>query len=383
MRVREAWFSVKLASRKEAEISSRRLVPARWLGADGGPTGSGLRAATPRRRQDRRSVGPAQDECVLAASGTRAAGAPISIIFGNEEKFGIVSPFPAEFTGKAFTAKGLWPMGDEEVFEVRDDGHVFVPVYWLALPGILRPPETSEEPSHGNRRSLLGRVAAMPDRLRGMSSKLCFAVPGVVQVMVQNMPMASAPVRRNNILLFNRRTFCTLFAGAVLSAPPGLLLARNGGGRGGPNNGGNNNGVGNDNSNDPDNGVGNDDGGDHDNGVGNDDGDNNGVGNDDKGDDNGTADDASSMDGGRSKKREDVEWSQDKVLKERQLGRVISLTTALRIVNTKIHGRVIDVDLLVRSGTPQYRVKVRRTDGMIRTVRLDARTGKMISLLGF
>jgi len=44
---------------------------------------------------------------------------------------------------------------------------------------------------------------------------------------------------------------------------------------------------------------------------------------------------------------------------------------------------VIDVDLAVRRGTPQYRIKVRRADGAIRTIRLDARTGKMISLLGF
>ena len=67
----------------------------------------------------------------------------------------------------------------------------------------------------------------------------------------------------------------------------------------------------------------------------------------------------------------------------RQLGRVISLNAALRIVNTKIHGRVIDVDLMMRRGKPQYHVKVRRTDGVIRTVRLDARTGKVIGWLGF
>jgi uncharacterized membrane protein YkoI len=44
---------------------------------------------------------------------------------------------------------------------------------------------------------------------------------------------------------------------------------------------------------------------------------------------------------------------------------------------------VIEVDLMVRSGKPQYRVKVRRIDGVIRTVRLDARTGKLIGVLGF
>lgn len=179
-------------------------------------------------------------------------------------------------------------------------------------------------------------------------------------------------------MLLKRRTLLAQFAGMILSAPPSLLLARNGGGPGGHNNGvGNGNGGNN-------NGVGNDDG-DHDNGIGNDDGGNdNGIGNDDGASDNGVGnDDESNDDGGPSKKRDDVEWSQDRVLKERQLGRVIPLQTALRIVNTKVHGRVIDVDVMVRSGKPQYRVKVRRTDGVIRTVRLDARTGKVIGLLDF
>ena len=181
-------------------------------------------------------------------------------------------------------------------------------------------------------------------------------------------------------MLLKRRTLLAQFAGMILSAPPSLLLARNGGGPGGHNNGvgngngGNNNGVGNDDG-DHDNGIDNDDGG-NDNGIG--------IGNDDGASDNGVGnDDESNDDGGPSKKRDDVEWSQDRVLKERQLGRVIPLQTALRIVNTKVHGRVIDVDVMVRSGKPQYRVKVRRTDGVIRTVRLDARTGKVIGLLDF
>jgi hypothetical protein len=176
-------------------------------------------------------------------------------------------------------------------------------------------------------------------------------------------------------LILKRRTLLAQFAGVALSAHPYLLFAKNGDGPGGQDNGGNNNGGGNDNGvgNDNDNGVGNDEG-DHDNGVGNDEGDrDNGVGNDD----------ASNDDGGPSKKRDDVEWSQDRVLKERQLGRVIPLETALRIVNTEVHGRVIDVDVTVRGGKPQYRVKVRRKDGMIRTVRLDARTGIVIGLLDF
>jgi hypothetical protein len=112
-------------------------------------------------------------------------------------------------------------------------------------------------------------------------------------------------------------------------------------------------------------------------------------------DDDGGGDDGGSYDGGRDNdggkdhggnktgKHEDDGWSQDKALKERELGRVIPLKTALKIVATKVNGRVIDVDLLARNGRPQYRVKVRRADGVIETVRLDARTGRFIGFLGF
>jgi len=201
-------------------------------------------------------------------------------------------------------------------------------------------------------------------------------------------------------LLFDRRILLGVLVAVSLWVSPGLLLAKDGAGAGGHDNSGSN-GVGNDNRGGSDNGMGNDDGGDNDQGIGNDDadndndagnddngtgnddggGDDNGIGNDDDGDDDSTDD--VTDEGSRSKKREDIQWSQDRVLKERQLGRVISLNAALRIVNTQIHGRVIDVDLMERRGTPQYRVKVRRFDGLIRTVSVDARTGKVISLLGF
>ena len=117
--------------------------------------------------------------------------------------------------------------------------------------------------------------------------------------------------------------------------------------------------------------------GEHDDGGG-DDGGNDG-GHDDGGHDDGGKDHG----GNKGNKRDDDTWSQDKALKERELGRVIPLTTALEIVATKVRGRVIDVDLLARNGRPQYRVKVRRADGVIETVRLDARTGRVIGWLGF
>jgi uncharacterized membrane protein YkoI len=154
-------------------------------------------------------------------------------------------------------------------------------------------------------------------------------------------------------LALERRTLLALLVGAALSLPLSPALAKDGDGEG----------------------HGGDDGGGDDGGSDND--------SDNGGDDGGGDDGGDGHDDGRSKKREDDGWSQDKVLRERELGRVITLQAALRIVAAKVHGRVIDVDLLVRSGKPQYRVKVRRADGVIQTVRLDARTGRILGFLGF
>jgi hypothetical protein len=157
-------------------------------------------------------------------------------------------------------------------------------------------------------------------------------------------------------LVFTRRMFLALLAGAILSARSEIAWTKDGG-DGGRDDGGHDDGGGDDSGS-----GGDDDGGGDD------------SGHDEGGDDHG---------GDKGKKREDDEWSQDQALRERELGRVIPLKTALRIVAEKVRGRVIDVDLLARAGRPQYRVKVRRTDGVIQTVRLDARTGRIIGVLGF
>lgn len=150
-------------------------------------------------------------------------------------------------------------------------------------------------------------------------------------------------------LVLTRRMFLALLTGAALSLPSGPAWTKDGGGDG--------------------HGGGGDDGGG---------GDNSGHGGDDGHDDDG----GDGRDGDHSKNGED-QWSQDKALRERELGRVIPLRTALRIVEARVRGRVIDVELLARAGRPQYRVKVRRVDGVIQTVRLDARTGRFIGFLGF
>lgn len=174
--------------------------------------------------------------------------------------------------------------------------------------------------------------------------------------------------------------FLALLAGALLAPGLDIAWARGGGDKDG---GGDNDG----NGHGGDDGGGDDHGGGNDNGQGSDDGGNNNGGGDDGGSDGGNndgGDDSGGHDHGSNKgKHKDEEWSQDKALKERQLGRVIPLKTALRIVSEKVRGRVIDVDLLARAGKPQYRVRVRRTDGVIQTIRLDARTGRVLGFLGF
>ncbi|MDB5525101.1 MAG: hypothetical protein JWM58_2864 [Rhizobium sp.] len=86
-------------------------------------------------------------------------------------------------------------------------------------------------------------------------------------------------------------------------------------------------------------------------------------------------------DGGRASRGKD-DYSQDEALNEVRTGRIIPLKAALRIVDEKVGGKVIDVNL-IRRQRPQYRVKVRRESGNIIIIRLDARTGRFIGFLGF
>ncbi len=153
-------------------------------------------------------------------------------------------------------------------------------------------------------------------------------------------------------VVLTRRMLLALIVGAFICAPATPGFARDGGGEG----------------------EGGDDGG-HDD-KGGDDG-----GGDDKGGDDGEHGDDKGED--RDRKREDGALSQDEALRQRQNGRVIPLETALKIAGRKVPGRVIEVDLAMRRGRPQYQFKIRRDDGVIKTVRLDARTGRIIGLLGF
>jgi uncharacterized membrane protein YkoI len=75
--------------------------------------------------------------------------------------------------------------------------------------------------------------------------------------------------------------------------------------------------------------------------------------------------------------------NQDEALHELQKGRIIPLEKALRIVDGRMPGKVIDVSLTRQFGRPQYRIKVRRANGAISTIRLDARTGGFVGIFGF
>ncbi|MDQ0319825.1 putative membrane protein YkoI [Pararhizobium capsulatum DSM 1112] len=154
-----------------------------------------------------------------------------------------------------------------------------------------------------------------------------------------------------------RRDFLFLFACLALAAPR-PVSARNG----------------SDDSGSDNSGSGSDDHSGH--GRGGD-----GNGGDDHGgdDDSGGGDDKS----GSGRESSGRSLSQDEVLDAVRSGRIISLKRALEIVSDKVGGRVIDIGLTSRMGRAQYRVTVRRADGAVKTVRLDARTGHFVGFLGF
>ena len=100
------------------------------------------------------------------------------------------------------------------------------------------------------------------------------------------------------------------------------------------------------------------------------------------GDDNGGEDNSGRDSSGSGRESSGRSLSQDEVLDGVRSGKIISLKQALEIVSNKVEGRVIDIGLTSRMGRAQYRVKVRRDDGAITTLRLDARTGRFVGFWG-
>lgn len=105
-------------------------------------------------------------------------------------------------------------------------------------------------------------------------------------------------------------------------------------------------------------------------------------GGDDNGGDDNSGSGSSSDNGGSGRESSGRSLSQDEVLEAVRSGKIISLKQALEIVSNKVEGRVIDIGLTSRMGRSQYRVKVRRDDGAITTLRLDARTGRFVGFWG-
>jgi hypothetical protein len=113
-----------------------------------------------------------------------------------------------------------------------------------------------------------------------------------------------------------------------------------------------------------------DDGG-GDGGDGHDGGDDHG-GDDKGGDDKGGDDDGGNPSG----------LSHDDARQERLKGEVMPLSKALMLVERKIDGDVIDIRLSKGARGYYYRFKIRDGAGVIRTLRLDARSGRILSFLG-
>jgi len=108
------------------------------------------------------------------------------------------------------------------------------------------------------------------------------------------------------------------------------------------------------------------------------DGDGGGSGHDGGGDDDGGDDDG----GDDSSARAHAYLSQDEALKARKAGKIIALSEALKSLQGKARGTVIDVKLSRGMGGFYYRLKIRNADGAINTIRIDARTGRVLGLLG-
>ena len=106
-------------------------------------------------------------------------------------------------------------------------------------------------------------------------------------------------------------------------------------------------------------------------------------GHDDDGHDDDGGDDGGDDDGGDKDKNNPNGLDQNEALRELKNGRIIPLKTALKIVDSRVSGKVIDVKLTRTLGRSQYRIKIRRDDGVITTIRLDAKTGNFVGVLGF
>ncbi len=123
-----------------------------------------------------------------------------------------------------------------------------------------------------------------------------------------------------------------------------------------------------------------DDGGDDSGGDG-------GDGGDDGSDDSGGGSNSGSEDNesndsstGESEAGEDDHVKARDAVRE---GRILPLREILRRVDAMEAGRVISVDLSLEGKSPFYTLKVENNNGSVRTLRLNAVTGRKLSLFGW
>lgn len=102
-----------------------------------------------------------------------------------------------------------------------------------------------------------------------------------------------------------------------------------------------------------------------------------GGGDDGGGDDGGGGDAGNNDNGGRR-----GGLSHDDVRAERLKGQVMPLSKALKLAESKVDGDVIDIRLSKGMRGYYYRFKIRDAKGVIRLLRLDARSGRVLSFLG-
>lgn len=74
--------------------------------------------------------------------------------------------------------------------------------------------------------------------------------------------------------------------------------------------------------------------------------------------------------------------SHDDIRAERLKGQVMPLSKALKLAESKMDGDVIDIRLSKGMRGYYYRFKIRDAKGVIRSLRLDARSGRVLSFLG-
>ena len=116
---------------------------------------------------------------------------------------------------------------------------------------------------------------------------------------------------------------------------------------------------------------------------GGDGGDDGGSGGDDGGDDSGSGGDEGESDDGGDNDRAGSDDDHTKARDAVREGRILPLREILQRVAAMRAGRVLSVDLSLESKTPFYVLKVENEKGGVRTLRLNAETGRTLGPFGW